>query len=130
MVILDGTGLYHFREKHCENCLVKEVTDKEGNKKKVYYYSVLEVKIVMADNIIISLGTESIENESENVSKQDCEIKASKRLLKRIKEEFPRLKICIRGDSLYTVESIIDICKEYDWNYLLRCKEGRQKNLI
>lgn len=130
MVILDGTGLYHFREKHCENCLVKEVTDKEGNKKKVYYHSVLEAKIVMADNIIISLGTEFIENESENVSKQDCEIKASKRLLKRIKKEFPRLKICILGDSLYAIESIIDICKEYDWNYLLRCKEGRQKNLI
>lgn len=130
MVILDGTGLYHFREKHCENCLVKEVTDKEGNKKKVYYHSVLEAKIVMADNIIISLGTEFIENESENVRKQDCEIKASKRLLKRIKKEFPRLKICILGDSLYAIESIIDICKEYDWNYLLRCKEGRQKNLI
>jgi len=72
MVILDGTGLYHFREKHCENCLVKEVTDKEGNKKKVYYHSVLEAKIVMADNIIISLGTEFIENESENVRKQDA----------------------------------------------------------
>jgi len=130
MVILDGTGLYHFREKHCENCLVKEITDKEGNKKKVYYHSVLEAKIVMADNIIISLGTEFIENESENVSKQDCEIKASKRLLKRIKEEFSRLKICILGDSLYAAQSIIDICKEYGWNYLLRSKEGRQKNLI
>jgi hypothetical protein len=130
MVILDGTGLYHFREKHCDNCLVKEITDKEGNKKKVYYHSVLEAKIVLADNIIISLGTEFIENESENVSKQDCEIKASKRLLKRIKEEFPRLKICILGDSLYAAESIIDICKKYDWNYLLRCKEGRQKTLV
>ncbi len=130
IVILDGTGLYHFREKHCENCLVKEIIDKEGNKKKVYYHNVLEAKIIIAENIVISLGTEFIENESEDVDKQDCEINASKRLLKRIKEEFPKLKICILGDSLYAVESIIDICKDSDWNYLLRCKEGRQKNLI
>ncbi|HCS11329.1 MAG TPA: hypothetical protein DIV40_07735 [Clostridiales bacterium] len=34
------------------------------------------------------------------------------------------------GDSLYAAESIIDICKDSGWNYLLRCKEGRQKNLI
>ncbi len=130
IVILDGTGLYHFREKHCDNCLVKEITDKEGNKKKIYYHNVLEAKIVLADNITISFGTEFIENESEDVSKQDCEINASKRLLKRIKEEFPKLKICILGDSLYAAESIIDICRDSGWNYLLRCKEGRQKNLI
>ena len=130
MIILDGTGLYHFREKHCDNCLVKEITDKEGNKKKVYYHNVLEAKIVLADNINLSLGTEFIENESENVSKQDCEINASKRLLKRINKEFPRLKICILGDSLYAAESIIDICKEYSWNYLFQCKEGRQKTLV
>ena len=129
IVILDGTGLYHFREKHCDNCLVKEITDKEGNKKKVYYHNVLEAKIILADDMVISLGTEFIENESEDVEKQDCEIKASKRLLKRIKEEFPKLKICILGDSLYAVESIIDICKNNSWNYLLRFKEGRQKNL-
>lgn len=129
MIILDGTGLYHFKEKHCDNCLVKELTDKEGNKKKLYYHSVLEAKIVLADNIIISLGTEFIENESEDVSKQDCEINASKRLLKRIKEKFPKLDVCILGDSLYAAESIIDICKGYGWSYLLRFKEGRQKIL-
>lgn len=130
IVILDGTGLYHFRERHCGNCLVKEITDKEGNKKKIYYHNVLEAKIILADNIVISLGTEFIENENEDTPKQDCEINASKRLLKRIKEEFPKLNICILGDSLYAVESIIDICKDSGWNYLLRCKEGRQKNLV
>ena len=130
MVILDGTGLYHFREKHCDNCLVKEMTDKEGNKKKIYYHSVLEAKIILADNIVVSLGTEFIENETEDVSKQDCEINASKRLLKRIKEEFPKLEICILGDSLYAAESIINICNKYKWNYLLQCKEGRQKTLV
>ena len=52
IVILDATGLYHFYEKHCDNCLVKEITDKKGNKKKIYYHNVFEAKIVLADNII------------------------------------------------------------------------------
>ena len=130
MVIVDGTGLYNFKEKHCDNCLVREITDKEGKKKKLYYHNVLEAKIVLADNIILSLGTEFIENESDDTPKQDCEINASKRLFKRIKKEFPRLKICILGDSLYAAGSIIEICNENGWNYLLSCKEGRQKTLI
>lgn len=35
---------------------------------KLYYHKVLEAKIVLNDNIIISLGTEFIENEKEDVS--------------------------------------------------------------
>lgn len=130
LVILDGTGLYHFDERHCENCLVKEITDKEGKKKKIYSHHVLEAKLVLADNIVISLGTEFIENESEDVTKQDCEINASKRLMKNIKEKFPRLKLCILGDSLYAAETIIEICSGYGWNYILNCKDRRQKTLI
>lgn len=130
MVIVDGTGLYHFKEKHCDNCLVKEITDKEGKKKKLYYHNVLEAKIVFSNKIIVSLGTEFIENESEDTPKQDCEINASKRLFKRIKKEFPMLKICILGDSLYAAGSIMELCNDNGWNYLLSCKEGRQKTLF
>jgi hypothetical protein len=130
ILIMDGTGLHHFEERHCESCLVREIIDKEGKKKKVYSHHVLEAKLVLADNIIISLGTEFIENEKEDISKQDCEINAAKRLMERIKKSFPRLKICILGDSLYAVKPIIDICSGYGWNYLFNCKDGRQKNLI
>ena len=35
---------------------------------------------------VISLGTEFIENEKEDVSRQDCENAAAKRLLKRLKK--------------------------------------------
>lgn len=73
-IILDGTGLYYFREKHCANCLVKTVSLEEGTKVKTYYHKVLEAKIVLSDKIVISLDTEFIENETESVTKQDCEI--------------------------------------------------------
>ena len=43
--------------------------------------NILEAKLVLAPGIVISLDTEFIENESEDVSKNDCEINAAKRLL-------------------------------------------------
>lgn len=36
-VILDGTGLFYFKEKHCANCLVTKITTEEGKKVKRYY---------------------------------------------------------------------------------------------
>ena len=40
---------------------------------------------MLSENVIISTGTEFIEN--EEVSKQDYELNAAKRLLERIKKE-------------------------------------------
>ena len=128
-VILDGTGLFHFKEKHCGNCLVRTVTDKEGKEHKDYYHKVVEAKIVFSDDIVISLGTEFIENESENVKKQDCENAAAKRLLARIKKEYPRLNICVLGDGLYGVEPLMELCRGYGWKYIFNLKEGTQKNI-
>ena len=128
-VVLDGTGLFHFKEKHCNNCLVRTVTDEEGKKHKTYYHKVLEAKLILSDSIVISLGTEFIENESEDVEKQDCENAAAKRLLERIKKEYPRLCICVQGDGLYGVEPLMKQCSGYGWKYLFTLKEGTQRNI-
>ena len=84
---------------------------------------------MLSDKIMISLGTEFIENESEDVTKQDCETNAAKRLLKRLKEEYPRLPVCLQGDALYAAESIMSICREYGWHYIFTQKSTRQKLL-
>lgn len=85
-MILDGTGLFYFKEKHCENCLCTTRKTDDGKTIKMYYHKVLEAKIVLNENVIIILGTEFIENEKEDVSKQDCELNAAKRLLGRLKK--------------------------------------------
>ena len=129
-VIFDGTGLFYFKEKHCDNCLCTTRTTEDGKKVKMYYHKVLEAKIVFSDNVVISLGTEFIENESENVSKQDCETNAAKRLFQKIKKDYPRLPVCIQGDALYATEPIMKLCREkYHWEYLFTQKDTRQKNL-
>ncbi len=128
-VILDGTGLFYFKERHCENCLVKTVTGKDGTRVKAYFHKVLEAKLVLSEKIVISIGTEFIENEKEDVAKQDCEINAAKRLLERIKKEYPRLPICLQGDALYAAEQVMAICRRYGWHYIFTQKDTRQKNL-
>ena len=71
----------------------------------------------------------TIENEKEDVSKQDCETNAAKRLLGRLKKEYPRLQICIQGDALYTTEPMMKLCKEHKWEYIFTHKNTRQKNV-
>jgi hypothetical protein len=128
-VIFDGTGLYSFDQKHCEHCLKREYTNKEtGETKIIYMHHVLEAKLVVGD-MVFSIGTEFIENENEEATKQDCEIKAFYRLAEKIKQTYKRLPICILGDSLYACEPVFGCCDQYDWKYIFRFKEGRIKSI-
>ncbi len=129
-IAVDATGLFSFSERHCEHCLKREYTNKETGKveKEVYYHNVLEAKLVAGD-MVFSIATEFIENEDENVSKQDCEIKAFRRLAKKLKKKYPRLPICILGDGLYACEPVFGICDSNKWKYLIRFKEGRIKSV-
>lgn len=128
-IIVDGTGLFSFDKKHCDHCLKKVYKDEEtGEEKIVYMHHVLEAKLVVG-NMVLSIGTEFIENESEDVSKQDCELSAFHRLAKKLKQTYKRLPICILGDSLYACEKVFSRCKEYKWKFILRFKEGRIKSV-
>jgi len=125
-IIIDGTGLCSFKKRHCEHCLTKEHKDKETGEitSITYYHYVLEAKLCVG-NMVISIDTEFVENENENVKKQDCELKAFKRMAERIKKEFPRLPIMITGDALYACKPVMDICRENKWEYTLRFKNDR-----
>lgn len=129
-IAIDATGLFSFHDRHCKHCLKKEYTNKETGKveKEVYYHNVLEAKLVVGD-MVFSIATEFIENEDEDVSKQDCEIKAFRRLAEKLKKKYPRLPICILGDGLYACEPVFQICDSNKWKYLIRFKEGRIKSV-
>ena len=60
-------------------------TDQEST---IYYHQVLEANIVLSDDMVVSIATEFIENEIENVSKEDCEITSFKRLAEPLKRCF------------------------------------------
>lgn len=122
-IIIDGTGLATSRKKYNENCLVKNKTDKNGKEYQEYSTYVLEAKLVVGE-MVFSIGSEFVENGETKEEKQDCEIKAFKRIAEKIKKEYPRLKIIISGDALYACKPVIDICKEKGWKYIIRFKEG------
>jgi hypothetical protein len=128
-IIFDATHIFSFKERHCEHCLTQRFNRGTEEEYTIYSHKVLEAKLVLADNIIISIGTEFIENEHEGVSKQDCEIKAFKRLSEQIKKDYPRLPICILADSLYAANPIMEICKKNNWKYIIRFKDGSIKTV-
>lgn len=127
-IVVDGTGIMSFKERHCKHCLKRTYNKEEENEYSIYYHYVLESKLVVGD-MVISIDSEFVENEDENVEKQDCELRAFYRMTERIKKEYPRLPIIISGDALYACEPVIKICQEKEWEYILRLKEDRLKLL-
>ena len=125
-LLFDGTGLSSHNYNLNNNCLERK--HKDG--KISYYKYVLECKLVVS-NIIISLDSEFIENEKmlTDKQKQDCETNAFKRMIKRIKKNYPKYKFIITGDGLYATTPIIKICKKYKWNYIFNLKPDRLKEI-
>lgn len=127
-IVVDGTGIESFKKRHCKHCLKRTYNKGEENEYNIYYHYVLEAKLVVGD-MVISLDSEFIENEDENVEKQDCELRAFNRMVERIKREYPRLPVIISADALYCVEPVMKLCKKNKWEYIIRLKEERQKLL-
>ena len=130
-VVIDGTGLYSTRINLGEQAITKVYNKDEENEYTLYSYYALEAKLVCG-NMTFSLATEFVENETytdkdgntyRKFDKQDCELKASYRLLKKIKERFPKLPIIIGGDALYLGRPFLELCDEYKFDYIIRYKE-------
>lgn len=120
-VIVDGTQLESSQRKLDPKSLYR--THRKGTPEEYYYY-VLEAKLVLREDILVSIMTEFVENEGLEAEKQDCERKACRRLLKKLHEEFPRLPVCLSADSLYACETFFKECRGYGYHYILRFKEG------
>ena len=85
-----------------------------------------------AGDVVITIkDSEWIENTSLNTEndKQDCEVKAFKRMAPRIKRNYPKLKFIVTGDALYATTPMINICKEFNWLYIFNLKKERLKNV-
>ena len=124
-LLFDGTGLSSHDYNLNGNCLIRKHKDKI-----TYLKYVLECKLV-AGNVVISLDSEFVENTSilNEKQKQDCEINAFKRMIKRIKKNYPKYKFIITGDALYATTPIINLCKKYKWNYIFNFKTDRLKEI-
>ena len=82
-----------------------------------YMLTALQATVVSPQGARIPLMVEFIENPDGDYDKQDCELKACKRLLRRMKERFPHLSVILLLDGLYLCEDILKICRGNNWKY-------------
>lgn len=134
IIIVDGTQLYSGDKKINDKCLERHYNKGTEQETVNYHIDVLEAKIYFGSELVCSICSEFIENNGEDAErqkemseeqcKQDCETKAFKRLAEKLKNAFPRLPILLLMDSLYASKPVMDICRENEWDYIIRFKDG------
>jgi hypothetical protein len=129
VILVDGSGYLTFNERHCAHCLTQQHGDKT-----VYMHQALEAKLLGPEGTVYSIGTEFIDNRdvqevpvgtSVERLKQDCELKALRRLLGKLRKRYPQLRICLSGDSLFGCGEGFQIAKDYHCDYVYVFKPGR-----
>jgi hypothetical protein len=128
VLLLDGTHLFSFRQRHCDACL-----ERHHASGTIYMHHVLEAKLLGPAGVVVSVGSEFIDNADALASsstdaeqiKQDCELKAFGRLAPRLKADFPQLRIVLAGDSLFACGATLQIAATHGWSYVLTLKPGR-----
>lgn len=125
LVSIDGSQYFSSENIHCPHCLV---TESKG--KRRYHHQILQSVIVHPDmRQVIPLAPEQISNR-DGTKKQDCEIKAGKRAIHNIKKTYPKLKIIINGDGLYSKQPFIDEVKKDLMSFILVAKPKDHKVLF
>jgi hypothetical protein len=120
VLLIDGSGYLVFHAKHCDHCL----TQRHGAT-TLYMHQVLEAKLLGPAGMVVSIATEFIDNRdvpsapagaNQEQVKQDCELKALRRLLARLRAEFPQVRICLGGDGLYGCGEGFQVAEDYKYN--------------
>jgi len=125
-VVLDGTEYFSSDKIQCPQCLTK--TSAKGHVR--YHHQILQAAIVRhGKRQVIPLAPESIQN-GDGSEKQDCEINAAKRMLKKIREAHPKLKIIIGGDGLYSKQPFVAALRDARMSYVLVAKPDDHKTLF
>jgi hypothetical protein len=115
---IDGTQYVSSQHIDCPNCL----TTKHRNGKTTYSHKVLQAGIMHPSmRQVIPFMPEEISNR-DGKTKQDCEVNAAKRLLPKIRQDYPDLGIVIAGDSLFSKQPFILDIGSANMHYILVAK--------
>jgi hypothetical protein len=122
-IAVDGTQKFARNYRWDEQCLERAVRSKEGEESETrkYYVYVLEANLALPNGMTIPLMSEFLSyTEGDQLNnKQDCELRAFRRLAERLKEYFPRLPILVLLDGLYANGPVIELCRRYQWDYMI-----------
>src|SRR4030043_8093 len=128
VISIDGSGYFSSDKIHCQGCLEKE--SKKGKKsKKRYVHQIVQAALMKpGKRQVLPLAPEEVKN-TDGRDKQDCEIQAGKRLVRKIRSSHFKLKMIFVGDSLYSKQPFMEELQEEGMSYVLGAKEDDHKLL-
>ena len=124
-IAIDGTQKLA-RDVCLSDHYLERTYNKDSDKEQTQYYVyILEAAVVLDGAIALPLMSEILSyTEGDVGGKQDCELKAFKRLAKRLKEAFPRQRIMVLLDGLYANGPVITLCRLNGWQLMIVLKDG------
>jgi len=126
IVSMDGSGYFGSEKISCPCCLRKE---SRGGKVR-YEHQILQAALMHPDmRQVIPLAPEGIKN-SDGDKKQDCEIEAGKRMIRKIRKSHSKLKTIIVADSLHSKQPFIEEAVANRMRYILVAKPEDHKILM
>lgn len=126
----------HYIDKYGQNgcdCCLKRIYNRGTEKEKVKWQHQMLVfsfvflgglKIPIYRHCIRARQVVNMEDTSDDVHKQECELVALKAALPIIREAFPRMKIVLLLDGLYANRPVIRLASEQRCGYIIVRKDG------
>jgi len=115
---VDGTGLYSFAERHCENC----IETRHASGAVSYSHKLLVAYIVSGEGYALPVAFEFIENPGAVYVKQDCEIKAFRRMEERLRRLYAGISFHLLLDAMYADKGVMALCLKNGWNFSITFK--------
>jgi hypothetical protein len=105
--------------------LLQRTVGKEESRHTQYFVYVLEASLAFHNGLVIPLLSEFLEHAlgDSEAEKQDCELRAFRRLSERLKTLFPRLPILLLLDGLYANGPVMQRCHAHHWQFMIVLKD-------
>lgn len=126
LVALDGTGVFSSSTIHCDHCRI--TNHRDG--RRTYSHQVVTAAIVHPKtSASLPFGAEPI-GRADGATKNDCEQEAAKRLLRRLRQRHPTLRLVILADALYATGPMVQLLQELHMEFLLAVKPRQHQRGI
>lgn len=117
LLALDGTNYFSSQKIHCPQCTVRVMND------RTYYSHSLVAPLLVAPGQprVIALEPEFVRPQ-DGVEKQDCELRAAERWLRRNAAHFGASSVTLLGDDLYCHQPFCELVVATGWHFVFTCK--------
>lgn len=124
--VLDGSEYFHSTQIHCPHCLHQ----RQANGESHYSPMVVGATVTRAgSHALVPLDVEEA-RKGDGQEKQDYELTAAKRLVKRLRAEHRQLSMCSVGDDRYGHEPFIEELRALRMSFVLVAKPTSHAALL